>query len=125
MLGPTSLVKMPRDDRKSISVSVSTLDAYCQSHKIHRIDFLKIDTEGFEIQVLRGARSLIEQDAIDFVQLEHGSLNSIIMGASIFAYRQLLPNFEARHIKQDGSYLLKDDPRFEIYFNSNYFFRRV
>lgn len=35
-------------------INVSTIDEYCTSNNILQIDLLKIDTEGFEIEVLKG-----------------------------------------------------------------------
>lgn len=52
------------------TVEVSTLDAYCQQHSISTIDFLKIDTEGFEIEVLEGASRMLSSGAITYIQFE-------------------------------------------------------
>jgi FkbM family methyltransferase len=41
------------------SVSVVTLDEFPQTADLERLDLLKIDTEGFELAVLRGAQALI------------------------------------------------------------------
>lgn len=38
------------------AINVDTVDSYCAANAISQIDILKIDTEGFEIPVLRGAR---------------------------------------------------------------------
>ena len=51
-------------------VAMTTLNDYCSRHKIPRIDFLKIDTEGFDLAVLGGATSLISQGLVSFVQCE-------------------------------------------------------
>lgn len=52
------------------SVRVETLDNFCNSHNIDRIDLLKIDTQGFELPVLRGAIGLLEQQKIGAILLE-------------------------------------------------------
>ncbi len=42
-------------------VPAITLDDYCQKNNIHRVDMIKIDTDGHEHQVLRGACKTIEK----------------------------------------------------------------
>ena len=39
---------------------VVTLDKYVEKHGIERVDFIKIDVEGMDIDVLEGARKIIE-----------------------------------------------------------------
>jgi hypothetical protein len=51
---------------------VWTLADYCATNSIADIDFLKIDVEGHEIEVLRGATALFENRAIGAVQFEYG-----------------------------------------------------
>lgn len=53
-------------------VPVTTLDAYCQAHGIARIDLLKIDVEGAELQVLRGAAGMLRDRRIACVAFEFG-----------------------------------------------------
>lgn len=48
-------VKNHAPDLRAEVVTVDTVDSYCARNGIRRIDLLKIDTEGFEIEVLRGA----------------------------------------------------------------------
>lgn len=117
-----SLVRVPGDDRPAQPVKVIMLDSYCQTFGIQKIDFLKIDTEGYEIAVLRGAKRMLQYNSIVRIQLEHGSLNSIVMGASLYHYNQLLRGFSLFHLKQDGAYPLRYEPRFDIFYNSNYYF---
>jgi len=105
-------------------VDVQTIDEYCRANNITVIDFLKIDTEGFEINVLKGAQEMIRKGAIHRIQLEHGSRQSLIMGASLYSYGQLLKGYELFHIKQDGLYKTEVLPENEIYYNSNYFFKQ-
>jgi FkbM family methyltransferase len=53
-----------------LEVPTSTLDAYCIEHGIKHIDFLKVDVEGFEFMVLKGAEDLFRRGAVDYVQFE-------------------------------------------------------
>ncbi|MGE0862255.1 MAG: FkbM family methyltransferase [Vicinamibacterales bacterium] len=52
------------------SVAAVTLDGYCEQHAIAHIDILKSDTEGHDLQVLMGARGLLDQGRIDWVFVE-------------------------------------------------------
>ena len=54
------------------TVRVTTLDAFALEHGVERIDFLKIDTEGFDLAVLQGAEQLLTSRAISLVQVEAG-----------------------------------------------------
>ena len=58
------------DTREETSVRVLTLDAYCAAQSIDRIDFLKLDTQGYELRVLEGAHGLIEREAVPLIHLE-------------------------------------------------------
>lgn len=54
-------------------IFVTTLDAYCQRWQIQRINFLKIDVEGSELNVLKGANKMLCSGKIDYLQFEYGS----------------------------------------------------
>lgn len=53
-------------------VLTATLDDYVQTRGIKRINFLKIDTEGGELEVLRGATNLLQKGKVDYIQFEYG-----------------------------------------------------
>ena len=57
---------------ESLRVPVITLDDYCQRAGVSRIGFLKVDVEGGELAVLRGAQQLLRRGDIDFIQFEYG-----------------------------------------------------
>ncbi len=49
-------------------VAVRRLDDWCAEQGIGHIDFLKVDTEGHDLDVLKGATGILPQ--VDFVQVE-------------------------------------------------------
>lgn len=54
------------------SVKVSSIDKFCLSNSIDRINYLKIDTEGGDLEVLKGAESMLKSQSVDVVQVEAG-----------------------------------------------------
>lgn len=55
-----------------VSVQAVRLDDYCQQHAVDQIELLKLDVEGVELEVLKGARGLLEQGAIRCLLFEVG-----------------------------------------------------
>jgi len=51
-------------------VEVTTVDRFCDDHDIARIDILKSDTQGFDLEVLKGASSMFAANRIRAVYLE-------------------------------------------------------
>ncbi len=68
-------------------LKVTTLDAYCNENGIKKIDLLKIDTEGFEINVLEGAKNMLEGNRISMIYAEVGfqSINSRNTGFTLLS----------------------------------------
>lgn len=57
------------------SIKVYTIDDFCKGNRIRRIDFLKLDAEGHELSILNGAKKMIKDNAIRFIQFEFGGCN--------------------------------------------------
>lgn len=76
-------------------ITVETIDGFCQQHNIDTIDFMKMDVEGYEYKCLLGAKKMIEEGNIRFIQFEFGSTS-----------------LDARVFFQDFWYLLKDKYHF-------------
>jgi len=83
-----------------VLVQLVPLDTFCLEHQISHVRLLKIDTEGYELEVLKGARELLKNGAIDLIQFEFNDMNpytrvfmrdffEILGGYDLF---RLLPN---------------------------------
>lgn len=77
-----------------VKVKCTTLDKLAEELKVNKIDFLKMDIEGHEYFALKGGGSLLENGAIDFIQIEFGHaaraariyLHDIVELAGKYAY---------------------------------------
>lgn len=56
----------------SQSVKVDTIDNYCKINNIDKIHLLKIDVEGHEFDVLKGASKMFKDNSINVVTFEFG-----------------------------------------------------
>ena len=52
------------------SVQIRTTDEYCKNQKIQNIDLLKVDTQGYDLEVLKGSKLLLESNSIKMVLME-------------------------------------------------------
>lgn len=66
-------------ENKSMKVPTITIDSYCDSHNVSRIDFLKIDVEGFEYQVLSGATRMLSNKTVGCIQFEMHEKNEMLL----------------------------------------------
>jgi FkbM family methyltransferase len=55
-----------------VEVATERLDAWCKGKGIDHIDYLKIDTEGAELLIMRGASEMLKDKSIALVQFEYG-----------------------------------------------------
>jgi FkbM family methyltransferase len=76
-----------------VDVPVTTLDAHAAAEGLDHVDFLKIDVEGFEPAVLRGAADLLRTRRVRWVLVEIGDATCANAGCSPEEVRAAL----ARH----------------------------
>jgi len=62
----------PNDATLLEEVQLETLDGFCRDQKIDHINYLKIDTEGADFEVLKGAENMLSQQTIDVIEVEAG-----------------------------------------------------
>lgn len=87
--------------KEVVEVDVTTLDDYCEQNKISKIDLLKLDVQGYEAQVLRGARKMLADNQIHAIMAEI-CLSPLYIGQSAFS--ELLGILEEHGYKMHSFY---------------------
>jgi FkbM family methyltransferase len=59
-----------RVEDQTETISINTVTEFCKENHIETIDLMKIDTEGYEIEVLEGSRDLLEHQKIKIIYAE-------------------------------------------------------
>lgn len=107
---------------QELPVFTTTLDAYCSRLGLQRIDFLKIDVEGGELDVLFGAEELLRRGKIDYLQFEYGGtyLDANVTLKQVFDYLRKF-RYEIFKISPEGlAYQPQFRPELENYQYSNF-----
>jgi FkbM family methyltransferase len=65
-----SLLKRETHTEKTVQVPTDTIDHFCQEHGIDMIDILKVDVEGAEGRVFKGAQRMFSRGSIRSVFVE-------------------------------------------------------
>ncbi len=65
-----SLVRPIEDDQRAETIEIITVDSFAAEREVSRLFLLKTDTEGFDIEVLSGAKNLLATKAIDYILCE-------------------------------------------------------
>jgi FkbM family methyltransferase len=111
------------NDRDAIEklVNITTLDDEASKHGLTQIDFLKIDTEGYDLHVLKGAENLLSHQNIGVVQFEYNR-NWVNAGSTLRHAINFLESFGYRVflLKANGMYQFQYDWYGEYYEYSNF-----
>lgn len=102
-------------------ITCSTLDAYLEEQGIKTVDFLKIDTEGLDLKVLKGAASAIRDRRIKLIQFEFVPAN-IATHVTMREFFETLPGYNIYRLCLNGELLPLfpyDVKRCEIYVTQN------
>lgn len=62
---------------REVEFKSMTLDEFAEQHHVDFIDFLKIDTEGHEMDILRGATRMLAGNKIRVIQFEFNEMNIV------------------------------------------------
>jgi FkbM family methyltransferase len=111
-------VRFSKDVGKQIQVDCTTIDRFCSDRGIKKIDILKIDTEGFDFDVLKGATSMLAQQAIKFIYFEFNDISarSGTSGGALMPIDQLIRPHGYRFIATYNDYVV---PEGELFLVSN------
>ncbi|NCO12227.1 MAG: FkbM family methyltransferase [Candidatus Pacebacteria bacterium CG_4_10_14_3_um_filter_34_15] len=101
------IIKIHGQKAQGFKVQKMTLDSFALQQKLAKIDFLKIDTEGHEFQVLQGAKQLLADKKIDIIQFEFNEMN-VISGSFLRDFMQILPGHKFFRLMPRGLYSLDD-----------------
>lgn len=104
-------------ENSALNSTDNTLDAYCELNNINNIEFLKIDTDGYDIDVLKGATKMIKKTK--YIQVEYDMFWGI-MNQSINELMELLKGFKLYKITSFG--LIPKDNIANDHIYSNYLF---
>ena len=88
-------------------VEMITLNFFSIEHQIERVLLLKIDTEGHELEVLKGFEPYIRQNKVDLIHFEFNEMN---VASRVFFkdFWEFLPNYDFYRMVQDGLIPIKN-----------------
>jgi FkbM family methyltransferase len=80
---------------EAVTIPAQTLDQYCKEQGVEHLDFIKIDVDGFEIEVLRGSEeTLAKLKPVLLIEVFDRDLETVSSFLSAFGYGE--PTFEHR-----------------------------
>jgi FkbM family methyltransferase len=80
------------------TIFITTIKKYIESRNINHVDFMKVDVEGLEYEVIKGAENFLNE--IDIVQFEYGERYPIAKKTLKMMY-DLFPDRYIYHIEMD------------------------
>ncbi len=116
-------------NRNRLEVEVTTLDSILEEVKKRygKVDLVKIDTEGYEYQVLVGAKRFIQVLNPKYIQIEFNH-HHLFVGSTLKSISDLLPNYEIFQMLPHNNGLVKRDPNTpesNIFLYSNFVFKLI
>ena len=102
-------------DSVKIEVDMKTIDQIMEEENLDSIDFLKIDVEGHELAVVKGAQKSIREGKIKVIQYEFNHPN-IESKAFMRDFRNELKEYEFYRLLEHGMLPVLDHPIFQEIF---------
>ena len=114
---------------KKVKSEVLTLDSFFSKNLdllSEDIDLIKIDTEGFELEVIKGAKETIKKKLPKYIQIEF-NWHQLFKGQTLYNFSEHLEKYDLFQILPYGNDLVKVDPNrpeTNIYHLSNFVYIR-
>ncbi len=99
-------------NNQKIKTKVYCLDTFFSNNPnllSENIDLIKIDTEGFEFEVLKGAKKILEQNPPKYIQIEF-NWHQLFKGQTIYNFSKFLHQYDLYQILPYGNDLIKINP---------------
>lgn len=87
----TTIPDIRHDNSEWTTSVVLPGDVYLKMHDINYIDYLKIDTEGHEYEVLQGFQNILNKGHVAVIQFEYSFMNVLTKNLLIDFHRMLIP----------------------------------
>jgi FkbM family methyltransferase len=109
-------VRFGNKQSSPITVKSTTVDLFCAERKIQKIDVLKIDTEGFDLEVLKGADAFLKRGAISLVYFEFNDIqpDESSTGGALAPIDEFLGRYQYRFIASYNDYIVTDGDLFGV-----------
>ena len=106
---------------QTIEVDTATIDAELSRLNIEKLSYVKIDAEGFDLKVLKGAKQAIIGNKVGFIQFEYNHSWPLLGATLADAYELLEDNgYSIFLIKPGGLYIYDIKIYGEFYAFSNF-----
>ncbi len=99
--GSASLIRPHEDLTEGIEVQVDTLDEFTIRENISDTRMMKIDVEGWELEVLQGAKRLLSSCSAPIICIEYSKFHQSHKGQALDLYNHILAVNEYKIYKLD------------------------
>ena len=109
---------------KKIKIISKKLDSFGNNEDFKHIDFIKIDTEGHEMEVLKGGYKFLKKNNIKMIQIEF-NIHNLLVSSTIYNYSVLLPDYVITQLNPINGKLRiinPSDPLSNLFILSNFIF---
>jgi FkbM family methyltransferase len=103
-----------KPSNSEITVRTETIDNFCSANQIQEIDILKIDTEGFDLNVLKGAQQMLSSGKVEFVYTEFNDyvLRPGTTGGALNEISEYLARFNFHFVATYTDYIIPTNDLF-------------